>query len=101
MNNVLRIDTNTVEQIKNVMNEMRTYLDNVDNKINQCNSMRDLNIEADNIQILKNNIIQNMNNLNSLISNITTFHDDVMAVNDYKTESLINLRNSYKKINTK
>ena len=101
MSNILVIDTNSIENIKTNINKMELFVDNIDNKLSQCNSVRDLRIEDDNIATLKKEITQNIDNLKNISDNLTIFTNNAIEINDNISKSLINLRNTYKKINTK
>ena len=100
MSNVLKVDTNTIENIKKNISEIEIFLKEVDNKISQCNTVVELNIETDSINTIKENILNNIDIIKSINNSLTSFSNNVVETNDYITKSLINLRNSYKKINT-
>lgn len=100
MNNILRVNTSSIDSIKREIAKMESFLDNIDSKISQVQSVKDLNIESQSVETIKNNIIQHINNLKNLINNLTSFQNNVTETNDNLCQSLINLRNSYKRINS-
>ncbi len=99
MNNLFRLDTNTIENIKGEIRKMQEFLDDVDSKISQCNVTKQLNIELENIELIKENIKLNIANLENMISNVTNFTNNTIQVDDYLTQSLRNLRTAYQNIN--